>query len=243
MNRITTNKSQSRLPILIAVLVAVVLVAGLLIAMLTGVIGGGGERRNTGSTPRYIDIWAVYPDGSIRFAVRFHPGESAGGIVDVAGPLVLSDEQVISAEVIGDDELVELAYLPGPGQDSAFVYPQFRLAREAGDDSVYGADVLVRSTPYISVDPVNPALRALSLGTVPQTYYKQVVVAVAFPTGTRIQQIPELQPYRRTKVGGWDVYYFDTTHATAGDSIRLVYTPPSGANPPDLDIARIDAQR
>ena len=102
MNRITTNKSQSRLPILIAVLVAVVLVAGLLIAMLTGVIGGGGERRNTGSTPRYIDIWAVYPDGSIRFAVRFHPGESAGGIVDVAGPLVLSDEQVISAEVIGD---------------------------------------------------------------------------------------------------------------------------------------------
>src|SRR5690606_41292749 len=105
------------------------------------------------------DIWAVYPDGSIRFAVRFHPGESAGGIVDVAGPLVLSDEQVISAEVIGDDELVELAYLPGPGQDSAFVYPQFRLAREAGGGSVFGAGVPDRSPAYHSGDPVTPDLR------------------------------------------------------------------------------------
>ncbi len=231
----------TRRTILIIILLLVVVIGGLTVASLTGAFQGG-VRLNTAATPRNIDVWAVYPDDTLRFVTLFHPLPGAGTSVDVAGPLVQSEENVLSAEVIGEGELLSTEFLPGPGQDSIFVYPQYTISREPQDESPYGVDVLTDQPPYLAADPVLPTQRVLSLGTAPHPYYAQVVVAVALPAGTQVVAIDGLQPYRETRVRGWDLYYFDITTAAADDAIGVTYIPAAG-QPPELDIERIEQQR
>ena len=245
-HRDTASERRQRTPrpgrtVLILLLVIILLVGAVSVVTISGA-SGSGDRRNTGATPRYLDIWAVYPDDSVRFAALFHPLEGAGATVEVAGPLVQAEVDVQSVEVTGG-ALAGTAYLPGPGQDSAYVYPRFTIQRAAADGSQYGLNVLVTGSPYLTVDPANPQQRLLSLGTTPQSYYAQVIVAVALPAGTPVSEFADLQPYRQTQVGGWDVYYFDTTSVPAGSAIRLAYSPQLGGSTPALNPQRIDARR
>jgi hypothetical protein len=206
------------------------------------ILRGGGPSRYTDLTPRYIDIWAVYPDDELRFVTFFHP---EGGVllteenvVTVAGPLVRGEEGVEQAEAFGG-EIVDSEFLAGPGDDSAYQYQLFKLDRSEESDT-YGVDVLVSDSPYIGA--VDDTTRELALGANPQTFYEQVVVAAAFPQGTRILDITELQPYRRALVGGWVVYYFDTTALLEQGAIRIQYREPHGS-PQELDPEEIDARR
>jgi hypothetical protein len=82
----------------------------------------------------------------------------------------------------------------------------------------------------------------LALGANPQTFYEQVIVAAAFPRGTRILDITEMQPYRRVLVGGWVVYYFDTTALLEQGAIRIQYRQPQ-ESPQALDYEAVDANR
>lgn len=237
-----SRADQTRRTVLIIILLLVVVIGGSTAAGLAGAFEGG-VRLNTAATPRNIDVWAAYPDDTLRFVTVFHPLPGAGSSVDVAGPLVQSEANVLSAEVVGEGELIETAYLPGPGQDSGFVYPQYTLSREPEDDSPYGVDVLAELSPYLSADPLTPAQRILSLGTAPHPYYAQVIVAVALPAGTEVVTIEGLQPYRETQVRGWDLYYFDTTTAAADDAISITYLSTAGREPPELDVERVDQRR
>jgi hypothetical protein len=206
------------------------------------VLRGGGPSRYTEVTPRYIDIWAVRPGDRLRFVTIFHPEGgvllSEDNIVTVAGPLVLREESVEQVEPLGA-EIVESEFLAGPGADSNYVYQLFKL-EQSPDSDIYGVDVMAADVPYIS--PIDQTTRQLALGAPSQTFYEQVVVAVAFPRGTRIVDITELQPYRRVRVGGWVVYYFDTTALPQQGAIRIQYHQPQGS-PQALDPMEVDARR
>lgn len=190
---------------------------------------------------RNIDVWAVYPDDSVRFATLFYPdvGGTIPEQVDVAGPLVYQPDDILDSEVLGG-ELLDTELLSGPGDDSIYVYQKFDLIRE-GDEEPYGAVVKVKNPPYLSVEEDS---KSIGLGTTEQTYYQQVIVAVAFPKGTTVVEFPDMQPYRRKVIVGWVVFYFDTTAPEPGDAITVNYR--SGASveaPPDLDPYLVDVMR
>jgi hypothetical protein len=206
------------------------------------VLRGGGPSRYTEVTPRYIDIWAVRPGDRLRFTTIFHPEGgfilTEDNVVTVAGPLVMREESVEQAEPLGA-EIVESEFLAGPGSDSDYVYQLFKLEQSPESDS-YGVDMMVADVPYIS--PIDETTRQLALGAPPQTFYEQVIVAVAFPRGTRILDITEMQPYRRVRVGGWVVYYFDTTTLLEQGAIRFQYRQPQDS-PQAFDYEAVDASR
>lgn len=228
-----------------------VLIAVALLVVMVGVGGVAGARlsddlatrRNLDETPRYIDLWALYPGDEVRFVSRFHPAQIGNEAVEVVGPLVPSAGAVLSADPIGG-QIISTETLEGPGHDAALVYNLYTLSRGSGGD-VYGIDVRSSASPYITADPAAPDQRIFSIGTVTQDYYAQVVVAVALPTDAEVVSAPsspDMESYRYAVVGGWQVYYFDVTSATGQEAIRLTYRMPSG-EPSPLNAARIDRRR
>lgn len=226
-------------------LIVIVLMAMALV--LSGVVGLAAQsgRRNAPLTPRYIDIWAVYPDGSLRFVTIFHPPEGwSEPLVEVAGPLVATEEDILSMEAFGG-AVVSQEVLPGPGQDSALLYPRLRLGREPNAGGApYGVDVHTQHPPYLSADPLIPGADLLALGVKDgQGYFRQVIVAVALPRDATVNPFSDLQPYREARIGGWQVYYFDTTEAQASDAIRVSFRLPDAVTLPDLDYWQIEQGR
>jgi hypothetical protein len=229
------------------VLIAVALVV--IAVTLAGVAGvrwqeDAAARRNTDATPRYIDIWALYPDDEVRFVSRFHQALLANEEVQVVGPLVSSADVIQSAEALGGT-IASTETLPGTEHDSNLVYNLYTLTRDAGE-APYGIDVRSTQSPYVTVSPDNPEERIFSIGTVPQDYYAQVVVAVALPADAEVvNSTPaagEMESYRFATVAGWRVYYFDVTDASGAEAIRLTYRLPD-SEPAALNPARIDRQR
>jgi hypothetical protein len=243
------DNTQLRILQIVIVLMVAFAVIGITILILDSqfpatqfILRGGGPSRATQDTPRYIDIWAVRPGDRVRFVTIFHPEGGVllteDNVVTVAGPLVMREESIESAEAFGA-EVVDSEFLAGPGNDSTYVYQLFKLEKSAESD-FYGIDVLAADVPYIS--PVDESTRKLALGANPQTFYQQVIVAVAFPGGTRVLDIADMQPYRRVRVGEWVVYYFDTTSLLEQGAIRFQYRQPQGS-PQTLDYEAVDASR
>ncbi len=208
---------------------------------------GSGGSRNFDLIPRYINMWIVSPDDTLRLAVIYYPLDNRGLLneetVQVAGPLLLTEADVLSSQTFGG-ELTSTEFLPGPDQDSLLIYPLFTLRRAAGP-APYGVDVLFQNAPYLTVDPQDPARRVLSMGAIPEAepYYEQVIVAVALPPGATVDEIPDLQPYRNVRIGGWHVYYFDQSELTQASSLRIDYTPDPTVTVAPLDYWLIDLRR
>src|SRR6185503_3440850 len=81
--------------------------------------------------PRNLDVWSVYPDGRVRFATLTYPddaslGEGGEEQVTAAGPLVHTEDDIRSRDVIGGTE-DHVEIFPGPGTDTGLVYPLFSL--------------------------------------------------------------------------------------------------------------------
>lgn len=210
--------------------------------------------------PRNLDIWSVYPDGRVRFATLTYPddaslGEGGDETVNAAGPLVRSEGDIRSRAVIGGTE-DSMDVLPGPGGDTNLVYPLFSLTRERSGEP-YGVDVMTANSPYITegalaLENAEEGLQILSLGIGTPGLEKQIIVAVAFPRGTEVTvqsddpDVPgdegNVGNYRKVNIGGWTVYYFDTTTADASQAIRIHYIPKDTV-PDDLDLFAVDKRR
>jgi hypothetical protein len=148
-------------------------------------------------------------------------------------------ENRIDSQVFGG-ELLQSEFLPGPGGDQAYVYELYDINYNAGGEP-YGADVKVSDPPYISADE---ALKTIALGADPQTYYTQMIVAVAFPEMAVIKGIPDLRAYRRAEVEGWTVLYFDTTALEQRETITVDYMMQSvPVTVADFDYLQVDAAR
>lgn len=220
------------------VAIAIALVAFILISE------GSANSRVTDVTPRNLDLWAIYPGGRVRFATLFHPGrQDPEG--QVAGPLVLSLENITDRDAIGG-EVGDAEVRPGPGEDSQYVYELLTILRD-GESEFYGIDVMSRLPPYLVYNPSSPTRGSISLGISPTDaeLYEQKIVAVAFPRGTQIVDVPELKFYRQARIGRWQVYYFDSKEAVEkfpGLSIKLDFASLT-RDPEDVDILEVDARR
>jgi hypothetical protein len=255
-----TRFDRSERTIILGALGAVALVAAALIAFFL-VTRQAATSRAFDTPPRNLDFWAIYPNGQVRFATLYFPDDSvvaedSDETVTAAGPLAPSESAILSTTIIGGEEdLIEI--LPGPGENSALVYPLATLKRNAGEP--YGIDVLTNSSPYLTegvdvagldpeADPLPPNAKILSLGIgeVGQGY-RQVVVAIALPKGSRVistgtVEDGEVIPYRQVNIGGWTVYYFETTNAVITDAIRMQFVL-DNRTPDDLDVLEVNAKR
>ncbi|GAB4482742.1 MAG: hypothetical protein Kow00124_31820 [Anaerolineae bacterium] len=259
MARKSAGKGQGRpesslYKIVLALIGVVVIVGSGFVGVSSFGAASQGARRAAAVTPRSTDVWAFYPDGSARFTTLVYPTPAEDGtaaqVVEVAGPLVYAEGDVLRSEAIGGERL-ESEYLPGGefyGGDPAdltVVYELVRIAYEPRRGRPYGLDVWAQNTPYMNPDPAAPVTSAqlITLGAGPQDRFDQVIVAVALPRGATVLGLPDLQPYRTVSIRGWDVYYFDTTALTAPATIQISFVHPGQNNPADLDPFTVDRRR
>jgi hypothetical protein len=256
-----TRFDRSERTIILGAVGAVVLVALVLIGVYF-LTQQGASSRAFDTPPRNLDFWAIYPNGQVRFATLYYPDDSQlpteedDESVTAAGPLVPSESAILSTTIIGgEEELIEV--LPGPGENSILVYPLATLKRTIGEP--YGIDVLTNSSPYLTnastiadvyqETPLPPDAKILSLGIGEVgAGYRQVVVAVALPRGSRVLSTGnvedgEVMDYRHINIGDWTVYYFETTNAVITDAIRIQFVLSKNSPDEDLDIMEVDRRR
>lgn len=245
-----TRFDRSRQHVTLGILIAGgVLVAALIAtAIVLSAQGASGDSRAITANPRAINIWVVNPDSTVRFVTIIHPDPyDSATLIPVAGPLVYSEDGILSAEAVGG-KIDGQTLLTGPGHDSAYVYEEYLILQEELGDP-YGVDVLVRSVPYIADDVTQAGYQTISLGTVPQAVYEQMLVAVALPHGTDIStNSPDsamefLAPYRSARAGAWDVYYFDVTAVEGTEVIRLTFDLAESDRVRDFDYWKVDLRR
>lgn len=252
-NRRRTRFDRSRPNLFMGMSIAlvVVIVLGVVVLILSNTnprlmmrLAGGGPHHNEDVIPRNIDVWMVYPDDVLRFVTIFRPDDNLATLppdetVTVAGPLMYGEEYLIDAEPFGG-EVQSVELMSGLGQDEDLRYQLYTLSRSLGDGP-YGLDSRITGAPYIQL--VEGSYQ-IGFGIRPQSYYMQVIVAVAFPRGVRVGEMDALQPYRIARIGDWEVYYFDVTVAALGSMIRIRYTMPEEITPPaDLDYWQVEAER
>ena len=246
----TRSTSRSRGVIYAAIIIIILLVSGTAGLLINNSSGQG--RRNLDERPRNLDLWSFNPDGTMRFTTLHYPDVASGvdaQMVEAAGPLLFSEDDILSAQVIGGDELgasqfPSQDYIDNAGRTITIYYDVYQIAYDPSSGP-YGVDVMTENSPYLNPDTASglDEAQVISLGADPQTHYKQIVVAVALPHDTRILSIDNLQPYRQVSIGRWDVYYFDATSTAEGDSILISYLPRAIESPPPLDVMRVDRRR
>ncbi len=223
-----------------AAVIALAVVA-LIVVLLVSEQGATSHRVEV--IPRNLDVWAVYPDGRVEFATLFYTGDPADPTQSIqtltaAGPLIAGEDSVIRQAVIGGEE-TSVEVRQGPGQDANLQFQLFTITRPPSADP-YGVDVMTSTSPYLS--RTDSGGYEIALGNGDAGAYSQVIVAVALPTGSTVEEPPELAWYRDVRVGGWHVYYFDTTQEPASASIRMTFTPGSNTpKPPDVMV--VDKRR
>lgn len=230
---------------------ALIGVTVLLSTVLAGLImdaNAGESRLQDELLPRNLDIWAVYPDGSVRFVTLIEPEEvnKVPATVDAAGPLLYSADDILKAGILGGssietDLLSGSEYFNDPGIE--IFYPVYWI--EYSGEDVYGVDVFVENSPYVSDDPAdeNGKIKILNLGTSQGENYAQVIVAVALPKSARVVEMSGLFPYLQREIGDWNVLYYDTSSPPYGAIIRLSFILDPDDIVRELNLATVDRRR
>jgi len=221
----------------------------------------GGFPRAQNIPPRNFRLWAVMPEGRLRYATLFFPPSTnapASEVLTIAGPLVDSTADIEQTMYFGALSIRSQTQ-SGTGGDSKRFYQLFWVEHDPKSGS-YGVDITVQKSPYIVKDTADKTGKTsyIAMGATAATdqpYYSQVIVAVAFPPGTTINDLthhvatsgdtPEalLRPYRRAMVDGWTLLYFDQSSLPDTETIRVQYTPSSSTTAPDLSLWDADAAR
>lgn len=232
------------------VLVTVLIFIGLLSMVLASLPGSELPNipRALDVEPRMIAIWTVYPDETVGYTSIFHiTEEESGAVTEVAGPLVSSENDVISTEAIGGS-LESSSFVIGPDHDVVYQYELLNITRDAADEP-YGLTSRAKNSPYLADSAAESGNLVVSLGTTVNEYFAQSIVAVVLPKDVMVvnyetaEGFDLLLPYRRIAIGSWIVYYFDVTDVDAGQSIQVTYTPGSSSDLPELDIWKVERKR
>jgi len=215
----------------------------------------GGLPHNNAATPRNFRLWTVYPDGKVRFQSAYFPGANsapASNALTIAGPLVNQPTDIQSVTYFGALNIFG-ALQNGPGGDVSRVYQLFSLEPDPASES-YGINVLISNPPYVSVDKTDGSYRQMAMGAPVQSYYKQMIWALALPPGASVSSAVYkdendstsvmLRPYRQLPMDGWTLYYYDVSSLDTLRTIRIRYLPPtSGATVADPDFWKADRLR
>lgn len=200
---------------------------------------------------RNLDLWAVYPDGRVRFATLQMSDERFldyyQDVRTLAGPLLIDEFSLISLEGIGGSEqTVEM--LPAPGADSELIYPLVTITRAVNGEA-YGLDVMTRNTPYIisaaqAGADAPPDTQIFSLG-IKERDYCENIVAIAFPSDVDVEiqtGSNNIDSYRSVTIGAWQVFYLNVTKHGTDSAIRVHYIPGT-LDPTLLDVFAVDSGR
>jgi hypothetical protein len=219
----------------------------------------GGFSRSKDVQPRNFRLWAIQPDGKLRFVTVFYPARGnapASEVFTVAGPLVNNPQDTEQTRYFGALN-INSQIQNGQGNDSTRFYRLFWVEHDPSV-AAYGVDIVTQNPPYVSLDSKDIKMRNIAMGAPQQTYYAQVIVAIAFPPGAIISDVayalpdvpagaaPEtlLKPYRRLTISGWTVYFYDQTLLVLAGTVRIRYSPPANPKPaPELSIWDTDARR
>jgi hypothetical protein len=225
----------------------------------------GGISRGGDIQPRNFRLWAIQPDGKLRFATAFFPSQTnapASEAFTVAGPLVDSQDDILETHYFGALNITS-NYQPGSGNDSTRTFKMFFVEHDP-TMSAYGVDMMVQNPPYVIVETSLAAVGEaptsyIAMGAQTQKYYSQVIVAVAFPPGAVVKNIhyvlpsapagqtaeSVMLPYRRVLVNEWLVYYFDQTSLPQQQTVRIQFLPPADTTKPapELSLWEVDRQR
>ncbi len=186
-----------------------------------------------------MTLWAVYPDGRLRYVLFVSPGGTATGPDDpvtITGPGVNSARDIVSIEYFGALPLVVRLPLE-LGEDMLYQNPSPGGEGGAGPS---GVDIVMVDPACIST--VGTVERLL-LAVEQQDRFKQVFIVLAVPLGTRITHIPYRQPYQRAYVGSWVVVYFDYSQPEKWEWLRVEYQMSPDIDAPELDIEQVYAGR
>ncbi len=233
------------------VVYALIGVIVLLSTVVTGLFINGRSGESRGEIvllPRNLDIWAVYPDQTVRFVTLIEP-DQAGKIisqVDAAGPLLLSADDIISDGIIGGTsagtDLMSGAEYYDSSSGEVF-YPVYWI--DYPGRGYYGIDVFVEDSPYVAPDPADESgeTLVLTLGTNLEEVYQQIIVAVALPKSARVVELSGLYPYRQVELGDWNILYYDTSAPSFGAMIRVAFILDPADDPADFNLAVVDKRR
>jgi hypothetical protein len=186
-----------------------------------------------------MTIWAVYPDGRLRYVLFLTPDGTATGSdepVTITGPRVNSASDIVSVEYFGTLPMVVRLPLES-GEDMLYQNPSPGGEGGAGPS---GVDIVMVDPACISTVG---AVERLLLAVEPQDRFEQVFIVLAVPLGTRITHIPYQQPYQRAYVGSWVVVYFDYSQPEKWEWLRVEYQMSPDIDAPELDIEQVYAGR
>ncbi len=182
-----------------------------------------------------MTLWAVYPDGRLRYVALIH---TEGGratppdrLVFLTGPPVHQAGDVLSVEHTGAMPLVVTLSL----DDGEVTYKWPSQGGET-DAEFSGVDMMVTDPACIWTVGDN---QRILVRAKPQLGSGRTIVAVAFPRGVQIVSYLDLQPYQRT-YGSWRVAYFNVT---APERICIDYRFDPDIDAPELDIEQVYAER
>ncbi|MCC6906123.1 MAG: hypothetical protein IT326_09795 [Anaerolineae bacterium] len=225
-----------------ALLALMALAAGF--GALSSVVGQG--RHNEEILPRALDVYAIYPDGHLRVVRLVHPVDMQ--LVDKK--IEPHDEEVVlfGPSMARRDDLVDVDHagarltrseaIVDPHNPGWFV-ERFPLVRRTGDGP-YWIDLALASSPNLSQDGVD---WAFSLEVRPQETFAQQIIAITVPhTSEALDN--GFESYRDVYVGGWRVFFYDTSVLAAEDTIRLDFTMPADTRRPvDFNISHVENRR
>jgi len=193
----------------------------------------GGESRAANAGRVSFSLYQFNSDDTVRIVnIILIPGDG-GTITNIWSPWLRPGDEMLDVTFINAVLVSQYSY---EEEYHGRIDTCYNYVVNAWDDH-YGYDMLT-ARGYLHV---READRLLSIGSDPQDYYSNYIVAVAVPLSAEITRINDYQPYRHITLDEWDVFYYDTTDITSHVSIHITYIP--GVYAPPLDWSEVESSR
>ena len=183
-----------------------------------------GEPRAFDANKSMFSLWEFRPDDTVRCIRVDTDSEDRVRKINFNGPWMHSSQELIDVDVYSG-ELIEYSFKEKEYKENNWELPTFTVS---SSDYVCALEVLIDSPPYLhklSTDTGEP-YRLISIGSDPQSYYDQDIIAIAIPIASNITDIYDYKPYRHiTLHGKWDIFYYDRTDIDGHVSIHIKYEP------------------
>jgi hypothetical protein len=229
---------------------ALTLVGMLLLAAVAGAFGVGStligaNRRNENLVPRTLEVYALLPEGGLRYVLAERPADQILADDDLpfenterafTGAAFEQEDHITSEEVYGGT-LVEKTPTTPPGDATA---TRYLLERDITDGQVLGVRMTLSQSPNLSTDG---SATVFTLPVAPQDTVAQRIVAVAVPRGAEVLSFSGPEAYRQTRVGGWQVLYFDVTILDGETTINVAADLSGTTAPARIDIPQFEVNR
>ncbi|MBN2371419.1 MAG: hypothetical protein JXO72_13130 [Vicinamibacteria bacterium] len=172
-----------------------------------------------------LDVWELHPDDRVLFVTLLH-GQTVGSDIRAGAPFLTPESRVVSETPIGG-ALKSRTESRRNYRGRNYLLTEYRLTTSSPSS---GIEMLIDGLPHLRLQG---GMRLLSVGADPQTRYSRRLVCVAIPEGSDSIEWRDFAPFQRSRVGEWEVLFYDTASIKTHVSIHVKYRP--GPDAPPLD--------